>query len=175
MALQDDFETIRATILHRSPLSTVESALSELLAEETHKGLLPNPASVFAIVSHPKGNYSKGKSTQGYQDMSKIQCIYCKEYGHMVKNCPSPTSNNMRNKKKGITCFENASDTRLAAAASSEKAPSTPPSTHGQLTTNIVQEMIQQAISQIGNITPTVSALSVPSGSLDGEASWDRQ
>ncbi|XP_077252465.1 uncharacterized protein LOC143891842 [Tasmannia lanceolata] len=63
MALQDDFETIRATILHRSPLPTVESALSELFAEETRKGLLPNPSSVFVVTSHPRGNYSKGKST----------------------------------------------------------------------------------------------------------------
>ncbi|XP_077228383.1 uncharacterized protein LOC143861332 [Tasmannia lanceolata] len=97
MALQDDFETIHATILHRSPLPTVDSALSELLAEETLKGLLPDPAAVFAVPSRPRNNYSKGKSSQGYPNMSKIQCIYCKEYGHMVKNFPSPTSNNIRN------------------------------------------------------------------------------
>ncbi|XP_077252405.1 uncharacterized protein LOC143891755 [Tasmannia lanceolata] len=43
MALQDDYETICATILHRSPLPTVDTTLSELLAEEIRKGLLPYP------------------------------------------------------------------------------------------------------------------------------------
>ena len=35
MVLRDDFEGIRATILHRSPLPSVDSVVNELLAEES--------------------------------------------------------------------------------------------------------------------------------------------
>jgi hypothetical protein len=35
-ALRNDFEGLRGSILHRSPLSSVDSVVSELLTEEIH-------------------------------------------------------------------------------------------------------------------------------------------
>jgi hypothetical protein len=35
-ALRNDFEGLKGSILHRSPLSSVDSVVSELLAEEIH-------------------------------------------------------------------------------------------------------------------------------------------
>ena len=36
MALYDDFEGLHGTILHRSPLPSVDTVVHELLAEEMH-------------------------------------------------------------------------------------------------------------------------------------------
>ena len=46
MALRDEFEAIRGSILHRSPLPTVRAAFSELIAEETCLRSLLYPAAV---------------------------------------------------------------------------------------------------------------------------------
>ncbi|KAK2998305.1 hypothetical protein RJ639_024115 [Escallonia herrerae] len=40
MALTDDFESIHASLLHRSPFPTLEAAISDLLYEETRLGSL---------------------------------------------------------------------------------------------------------------------------------------
>ena len=40
MALHDDFESVRASLLHRNPLSTLDAAIIELLFEETRKQIM---------------------------------------------------------------------------------------------------------------------------------------
>ncbi|XP_031256344.1 uncharacterized protein LOC116114338 [Pistacia vera] len=64
MALRDELEGLRGTILHCRPLSSIDSVVSELLAEEirlktqTQKGILPTPIpSVLAVPSRPSSNY----------------------------------------------------------------------------------------------------------------------
>ena len=51
MALRDDFEGLRGSILHRTPLPSVDAVVSELLAEEirlkcqsSSKGILQTPS-----------------------------------------------------------------------------------------------------------------------------------
>ena len=63
MALCSDFEGFRGSVLHRSPLLSIDSIVSELFAEETRfksyfeKGIIytPNP-SVLAIPSKTSSN-----------------------------------------------------------------------------------------------------------------------
>lgn len=58
-ALRSDFEGLRGSILHRSPLPSVDSVVSELLAEEirlksySEKGIVGPPPSVLAAHSKP--------------------------------------------------------------------------------------------------------------------------
>lgn len=91
MALREDFEGIRGSILHRNPLPTVDSVVNELLAEEIRfksqsdkgnvdKGILPSPnLSVFAVPSN------KGKS---YGKVGHDECSFCKNKGHWKAQCP---------------------------------------------------------------------------------------
>ncbi|XP_062086978.1 uncharacterized protein LOC133793695 [Humulus lupulus] len=74
MALRDDFEGLRGSILHRSPLPSVDSVVSELLADEirlksqARKGILPAPSpSVLVGVD---------------------ECSFCKQKGHWKAQCP---------------------------------------------------------------------------------------
>ena len=63
MHLRSDFEGLRGSILHCSPLSSIDSVVSELLVEETHlkshskKGILytQNP-SILATPSKQSSN-----------------------------------------------------------------------------------------------------------------------
>ena len=69
MALRDDFEGLRGSILHRSPLPSVDSVVHELLAEEIRlktqsgKGILPDP-NLFVLATSfrpPSNNQNKSR------------------------------------------------------------------------------------------------------------------
>ncbi|XP_057426618.1 uncharacterized protein LOC130720053 [Lotus japonicus] len=91
MALRNDFEGIRGSILHRNALPSVDSVVSELLAEEVRfmsqsdkgkvdKGILPSPNSYVLDVPPFKGK-SHGKV--GLDEGS-----FCKQKGHWKAQCP---------------------------------------------------------------------------------------
>ncbi|CAB4272913.1 unnamed protein product [Prunus armeniaca] len=46
MALRDEFESVRASILHESPLPTMDTAMTKLLTEDTRNGINPDINSV---------------------------------------------------------------------------------------------------------------------------------
>ncbi|XP_050134651.1 uncharacterized protein LOC126610561 [Malus sylvestris] len=82
MPLRSEFETLRSSILHRTPLPSVDSVLHELQAEEvrvqSHSLSLVNP-SALATSFRP----------QNQQRVKNIdQCSYCKEQGHWKNQCP---------------------------------------------------------------------------------------
>ncbi|XP_073063790.1 uncharacterized protein [Primulina eburnea] len=90
MALRNDFEGLRGTILHRNPLPSVDSVVSELLAEEIRlkshvdKGTIPTTPSVFAAPQRPQSNHQNRSNTKVSQD----ECAFCKEKGHWKAQCP---------------------------------------------------------------------------------------
>jgi hypothetical protein len=85
IALHNDFEGIRGSILHRSPLPFVDSIVNELLAEEirlqsySEKGILSasNP-SVLAVPSKPSSNHQN----KPYTKVGFDECSFCKQKGH---------------------------------------------------------------------------------------------
>ena len=62
MALTSDFEPVRASLLHRKPLPTLQQAISELISKETRPGTVKSQhlESVLATVQHQR---SFGPST----------------------------------------------------------------------------------------------------------------
>ena len=85
IALRGDFEGVKGSVLHRSPLPSIDSVVSELLAEETRlkshseKGTLPtlNP-SVLVVPSKSSSNNQNRTSTRAAFD----ECSFCKQKGH---------------------------------------------------------------------------------------------
>ena len=90
-ALRSDFEGLRGSILHRSPLPSVDSIVSELLAEEiclqsySEKGILSasNP-SVLSVHSKPFFNHQN----KSYTKVGFDECSFCKQKGHWKAQCP---------------------------------------------------------------------------------------
>ncbi|KAL5734501.1 hypothetical protein ACOSP7_032362 [Xanthoceras sorbifolium] len=76
---------LRGSILHRSPLLSVDSVVSELLADEirlksqTGKGILLIPTqSVLAVPSRPHASYEN----KPYLRVGFDECSFCKQKGH---------------------------------------------------------------------------------------------
>ena len=84
-ALRSNFEGLRGSILHRSPLPSIDSVVSKLLADEirlqsySEKKILSalNP-SVLAVPSKPFFNHQNKPDTRvGFDEYS-----FCKQKGH---------------------------------------------------------------------------------------------
>jgi len=80
-AFRRDFEGLRGSILHRSPLPSVDSVVSELLAEEirlqsySEKGILSaSNSSVLAVPSKPFSNHQN----KPYTRVGFDECSFCK-------------------------------------------------------------------------------------------------
>ncbi|ERN00603.1 hypothetical protein AMTR_s00091p00082480 [Amborella trichopoda] len=95
MALQDDFESVRACIHYQTPLPTIDKTLAELMAEEARKGTFDNFANVSDSVLatlHSSTFNSTGKNSitnrKPFNDISQVRCNYYKGFGHIKYNCP---------------------------------------------------------------------------------------
>jgi len=91
MALHSDFEGLRGSILHRSPLSSIHSIVSKLLTKERRlqyyfeKEILSalNP-SVLAVPSKSFFNHQN----KPYTRIAFDECNFCKQKGHWKTQCP---------------------------------------------------------------------------------------
>ena len=92
MALRSDFEGLRGSILHRTPLPTVDSVVHELIAEETriksHGDKAPKIATpaIFDVSQRPQS------SNQNRPRVAFDECAFCKKKNHWKENCPLLTS-----------------------------------------------------------------------------------
>ncbi|GKV28694.1 hypothetical protein SLEP1_g37711 [Rubroshorea leprosula] len=98
MALTDDFEPCRASLLHQPPLPTLDSALSRLLSDETHLGLLKPQRDTTMAAAINKFPLSKrgqkycrhcNKYGHALYECSLVECHKCKQKGHIAPNCTS--------------------------------------------------------------------------------------
>ncbi|CAL5399137.1 unnamed protein product [Camellia sinensis] len=87
MALTPRFEPVRASLLHRTPLPTLEQAISELLSEETRFGTL-HPHPVDSVLATPQIRNSPSPSSPQKTPI----CNYCQNRSlpstHLLVNCP---------------------------------------------------------------------------------------
>ncbi|XP_048235207.1 uncharacterized protein LOC125371104 [Ricinus communis] len=90
MALRDEFEGLRGSILHRHPLPSMDSVVSELLAEEIRlkssvvkEVSSTSTPSVFAML--PRSN-SKSQF-RPYGSVARDECGFCKQKGHWKSQC----------------------------------------------------------------------------------------
>ncbi|KAI3822076.1 hypothetical protein L1987_09657 [Smallanthus sonchifolius] len=98
MALRSDFEGLRGTILHRSPLPTVDSVVHELIAEETRlksqvdKGpKVTTTPDVFAV---PPNQPRQGAK------VAFDECAFCKGKNNGKSQCPLLLSRRNSNLQK---------------------------------------------------------------------------
>ena len=84
-ALRSDFKGLRGSILHRSPLPSIDSIVNELLVEEiclqsySKKGIISasNPY-VLIVPSNPFSNHQN----KPYIRVGFDECSFCKQKGH---------------------------------------------------------------------------------------------
>ncbi|GKV15773.1 hypothetical protein SLEP1_g26525 [Rubroshorea leprosula] len=170
MALTDDFEPCRASLLHQSPLPTLDSALSRLLSDETRLGLLKPQRDTTVAAAINKFPLSKrgqkhcrhcNKYGHALYECSLVECHKCKQKGHIAPNC---TSLPQRSDQWKTQSKPNQSSKPVVAAAAANEDTSVHPSI-GNLET-----LLRQMISS----SSTSTALPTIPGSTDGTDSWDR-
>ena len=77
MGLRKKYESIRATLLHRSPLPSLDATMQEILFEENRLGINPSKQSDVVLAS-----------TSPLNGASNTFCKNCKFSGHKFINCP---------------------------------------------------------------------------------------
>ncbi|KAM3302948.1 putative mitochondrial protein like [Capsicum chacoense] len=93
MALRSDFEGLRGTILHRSPLPTVDSVVHELIAEETRiksQVVQGSKVTTTPVVFAASTDQSRPPRTQTRQSpkVAFDECAFCKQKNHWKAQCP---------------------------------------------------------------------------------------
>ncbi|GAV91010.1 hypothetical protein CFOL_v3_34410 [Cephalotus follicularis] len=76
MALRDDFEPTRASILNRQPHPSLEIGLSELISEETRRLSIASQQPPFITAATQRPDNSK-----------RPRCTHCNKFRHTVKTC----------------------------------------------------------------------------------------
>ncbi|XP_072062244.1 uncharacterized protein [Arachis hypogaea] len=90
MALTDDYEPVRASLLHQNPLPSLEDALPRLKYEEMRLGLLRSKSENVFAATDRKGKICRNCNQPGHSffDCPSIECRKCKQKGHIGSNCP---------------------------------------------------------------------------------------
>ncbi|KAJ9554225.1 hypothetical protein OSB04_018270 [Centaurea solstitialis] len=95
MGLQDKYENVRASLLHRHPLPSLDDAITELLSEETRLQLrTPAPAPSESVFYTPSSSKPKGKGFQNSYNKpqgkpSTNECAFCHSPSHFLVDCPN--------------------------------------------------------------------------------------
>ncbi|KAI3735565.1 hypothetical protein L6452_15071 [Arctium lappa] len=83
---------VRASLLHRQPLPTLEEAISELISEETRlhmRSPMPTTDSVL-YTSHPKskGKWINNNHSKSVGKTNTSECAFCHSPAHLLLDCP---------------------------------------------------------------------------------------
>ena len=87
MKLRSEYESVRSSLLNRSPIPFLDICFGELLREEQR-------LTTQAIFEQSHGSFETTTMAYAAQGLgspvtsNNLQCLYCKEYGHIVVNCP---------------------------------------------------------------------------------------
>ncbi|GAV85907.1 hypothetical protein CFOL_v3_29341 [Cephalotus follicularis] len=143
MALRDDFERTRASILNRQPLPSLEIALLELISEETSRLSITSQQSPFIIAATSSAPPHRSDNSR------RPRCTHYHRIGHTVKTCYD------------IVGRPPGKSTGLKNAATTTTAPSGSESSSQihQLSTADLKALLNQVMSRTGS-----SAMSATSG-----------
>lgn len=181
MALTHSYEPVRASILHRGSLPTLEAAMSELLSEETRLNILnlqSHPIDTNNVLATPYKAHQSDKFSTHSNQFSEKFCNYCRRSGHVISECRTLK---FKNKNRGNTHQKGHQHLRQSQTAGAVVDESTATFSLSdieailrQLTANSNQAASLSQGSSQGPDSTTSSTLSVTPGSTNGAVNWDR-
>jgi hypothetical protein len=87
-SIRDEFENTRASLLYISPLPSLESALSELISEETRFSTMKLHTSEMVMANASRNTCAPNSIPAGsFSSNRNIQCHYCQKFGHKYSEC----------------------------------------------------------------------------------------
>ncbi|GLT64261.1 hypothetical protein SLA2020_367650 [Shorea laevis] len=163
-AIRDEFENTRASLLHRSPLPSLEGALSELISEETRFSTMKLHTSEMVMATSSRDTRAPDSNPVGsFSSTKNMECRYCHKIGHRINECRARLSR--RNYR--APSHKAAAVTHTDASDMSHTSIAPQPST---LSPSDIEAIVHQVLSK-SNLHP---AMSTTSGFADGTANWDR-
>lgn len=163
MKLRPEYESVRSSLLNRSPVPSLDICFGELLREEQR-------LSTQAILE--QSHDSSGNTTMAYAVQGRgppmaskhMQCFCCKEYGHIAPNCPKKYCSYCKKKghiikecrirpQRRAQAFHTSvvvppATTPATDSSSSSASSNPPPATY--CTPEMVQQMLVSALSAMG-------------------------
>ncbi|KAM7480832.1 hypothetical protein LguiB_005415 [Lonicera macranthoides] len=166
MGLHDKFEPVRAALLHRNPLPSLDDVITELLSEETR----------FATRAHNSHAVLAVQSSKPTKNLSSRECAYCHATTHMLLKCPIRTCFFCKKVGPGhfqADCYKNPSRRSSSRSSSSTITAATTDSSEADISTAPVTladitALLKQVTSSSG------SAMATTTGSSDETNYWDR-
>ncbi|XP_072080873.1 uncharacterized protein [Arachis hypogaea] len=161
MALTDDCEPVRASLLHQNPLPSLEDALPRLKSEETKGKICRNcnrPGHSFSDCPSIECHKCKQKGHIG-SNCPKLFCHYCKLSGHLIATCPTRPPRSDQNKcqpRPNNSPHVPASTAAAATESTSSTSLNTP-----SVSPSDIETLLRQLLSFPGN---TPATLSTPPG-----------
>ncbi|XP_072064466.1 uncharacterized protein [Arachis hypogaea] len=88
LALTDDYEPVRTSLLHQSPLPSFEDALPRLKYNETCLGLTRSKSKTVFAATNRKEKFCRNCNRPGhsFSNCPSIECRKCKQKGHIGPN-----------------------------------------------------------------------------------------
>uniref|UniRef100_A0A2N9I0E0 Reverse transcriptase Ty1/copia-type domain-containing protein n=1 Tax=Fagus sylvatica TaxID=28930 RepID=A0A2N9I0E0_FAGSY len=150
MGLREDFEPTRAALLSRSPLPSLDTAVKELISEENrrHHHHLSSSNVVLATPYPPASSF----------DRPRRICKYCKKPGHDISKCFRKQKDDKRKQHQSRDILPRPQAAPVSSAPVDDLV----------VTVSQLKSKFHRYLSQ-----PS-PALSITSGSTDGQAAWDR-
>ncbi|XP_048234433.1 uncharacterized protein LOC125370976 [Ricinus communis] len=168
MALRPEYEAVRASLLHRHPLPTLDMAVQEIIFEETRLNLDNTLNSKIALAT-TRSSYQKSgnnackncnQTSHVFAHCPTIECRYCHALGHILENWPIRPPR----PKGGAFKPKTVSKPGFTAASAATTEGST------VITMSDLEALLKQVISS--NSSAAMSA-TPGSGSSNGTDSWD--
>ncbi|CAL1410802.1 unnamed protein product [Linum trigynum] len=172
MALHPDVETVRASLLHRSPLPTLENAISELISEETRLGMLKSRRTDMVLATPSSTKFCKNSSSSAHTlaRCPTVECRYYHKRGHILPYCPTRPLKPDEGKGKLNPKKESSQSSSAIPASATECSSSTTTTPSPTLTLSDLESIL----TQLRGKSSTTPVMSVLLGSADGTSYWDR-
>ncbi|GFZ07781.1 hypothetical protein Acr_19g0007180 [Actinidia rufa] len=173
MGLSDIYEPVRASLLHRIPLPTLEQAISKLLFEETRLGLVSTSHVATALATPgSKGRGSSGGSrsfsasgsqSSGGSASRPNECTFYHATNHRLLTCPIRVCKTCHQRGPGhyrSDCPNNPTrrDTHPQSTAATTGVSSTASASPTLIDVSDLLALVQQIMSASGNPSTALSA-----------------
>ncbi|KAK9123169.1 hypothetical protein Sjap_012771 [Stephania japonica] len=155
MKLRPEFETVRAGLLNRNPIPSLDICVGDLLREEQRmatQAVISAPKETSALVNlayvAQGRNRGKGQS-QCYsckefghiaRNYTKKFCNYCKQQGHIIKECPTRPENRKTQAFQAVVLSSTVNDGVFTTVNANQLS----------LTPEMVQQMILTTFFALG-------------------------
>jgi len=161
MALRPEYEVVRASLLHRHPLPSLEAAIQEIIFEETRLNLDKRPQFDIALATTQSSQQkfvtqvckNCNHSGHTFSNCPIVECKYCHNLGHILEHCPTRPPRPKGGFSKSKSTSRTRSSSITAAATKGSKA----------LTKGDLEALFKQVIS---------SNTSIAMSTTSGTSSW---